>query len=290
MAYEPNSLEPDGPRESSDRGFRTYPRSEGGGALRVRPASFADHYSQARLFYVSQTGSEQNHIVAALVFELSKVEGAAIRERMVSNLVNVDADLAARVATGLGLPEMPAASPTTVPARKNPTPSPALSIHLNAKPTIEGRSVGCIVTDGADGPLFDALKKAVTAAGARLVVIAPKIGGVKRSDGKQLAADAALVGAPSVLFDAVVVLASSEGGAMLAKEGAAVDFVRDAFAHLKVVGTTKGAGALFRAAGLGDKKDAGVIALEDRDGVDALVRASKKQRIWSREPDVRNVP
>jgi len=174
IAYEPNSLAPDGARESSERGFRTYPRSEGGGALRVRPASFADHYSQARLFYVSQTEPEQNHIVAALVFELSKVEAPAIRERMVGNLVNVDTGLAARVAAGLGLPKVPAASPTTVPAKRNPTPSPALSIHLKAKPTIEGRAVGCIVTDGVDGAIFDALKKAVTAAGAKLVVIAPR--------------------------------------------------------------------------------------------------------------------
>src|SRR3984957_19078260 len=82
VAYEPNSLAPDGPRESPSRGFRTFPRSEGGGALRVRPEAFADHYSQARLFYVSQTESEQNHIVSALVFELSKVETPAIRLRV----------------------------------------------------------------------------------------------------------------------------------------------------------------------------------------------------------------
>ena len=284
VAYEPNSLAPDGARESSERGFRTYPRSEGGGALRVRPGSFADHYSQARLFYVSQTESEQSHMVSALVFELSKVEAPAIRERVIANLVNVDTDLAARVAAGLGLRKVPAASPTTVPAKKNPTPSPALSIHRKAKATIEGRAVGCIVTDGVDGALFDALKKAVTAAGAKLVVVAPKIGGVARSDGKALAADAAVKGAPSVLFDAVAVLASAEGGAMLARESAAVDFVRDAFAHLKVIGTTKGARALFEAAGVGRDNDAGVVALEERGAPDAFVKAAKKLRIWAREP------
>src|SRR5450755_4408612 len=117
VAYEPNSLAPDGPRESPSRGFRTFPRSEGGGALRVRPEAFADHYSQARLFYVSQTESEQNHIVSALVFELSKVATPAIRLRMVANLVHVDTALAARVASGLGLPEVPPASPTQVPTK-----------------------------------------------------------------------------------------------------------------------------------------------------------------------------
>ena len=284
VAYEPNSLAPDGARESSERGFRTYPRSEGGGALRVRPGSFADHYSQARLFYVSQTECEQNHIVSALVFELSKVEAPAIRERVIANLVNVDRDLAARSAAALGFRKVPAASPTTVPAKKNPTPSPALSIHHKIKATIEGRAVGCIVTDGVDGAVFDALKKAVTAAGAKGVVVAPKIGGVTRSDGKAFAADAAVKGAPSVLFDAVAVLASAEGGAMLANESAAIDFVRDAFAHLKIIGTTRGARALLEAAGLGDEEDAGVIALEERGAADAFVKTAKKQRIWEREP------
>jgi catalase len=284
VAYEPNSLAPEGARASSGLGFRTYPRSEGGGALRVRPGSFADHYSQARLFYVSQTESEQNHIVSALVFELSKVEAPAIRERVLANLVYVDGDLAARVAAGLGLRKVPAASPTAVPAKKKPTPSPALSIQRKAKATIEGRTVGCVVTDGVDGSVFDALKKAVTAAGAKLVVVAPKIGGVTRSDGKALAADAALKGAPSVLFDAVAVIASAEGGAMLATQSAAVDFVRDAFAHLKVIGTTKGARALLQAAGVGSEADAGVIALDGRGAADAFVKVAKTHRIWDREP------
>ena len=290
VAYEPNSLAPQGERESPERGFRTFPRSEGGGALRVRPGSFADHYSQARLFYLSQTESEQNHIVAALVFELSKVEGPAIRERVVANLVHVDTSLSARVAAGLGLRKVPAASPTTVKASKDPGPSPALSIHRKIKATLEGRAVACVVTDGVDGSLFDALKKAVTAAGAKLVVVAPKIGGVTRADGKALAADAAVVGAPSVLFDAVAVLASAEGGAALAREGAAVDFVRDAFGHLKVIGTTKGARALLEAAGVAGEKDAGLIALEAKGAADAFVTTAKKQRIWAREPRVRSVP
>ena len=121
----------------------------------MRAGSFADHYSQARLFFVSQTEPEQNHIVSALVFELSKVEAPAIRHRMVANLVHVDAALASRVASGLGLPKVPAPSPTAVPTKMDVAPSPALSIHRKAKVTLEGRVVGCLVTDGVDGALLD---------------------------------------------------------------------------------------------------------------------------------------
>ena len=84
----------------------------------MRSETFADHYSQARQFYVSQTPVEQQHIIDAFVFELSKVERLDIRARMVANLMNVDDDLATSVADGLGLegavdPSVPARTPIT---------------------------------------------------------------------------------------------------------------------------------------------------------------------------------
>ena len=109
--YEPNSWsgKDSGPRESPEQGFRSYPAEEEGAKLRVRSETFADHYSQARQFYLSQTEVEQNHIAAALTFELSKVETLQIRTRIVSHLLNIDTDLAKQVADGLRLKEMPAA-------------------------------------------------------------------------------------------------------------------------------------------------------------------------------------
>ena len=98
--YEPNSWSGElaGPREDPEHGFRTFPAREAGEKRRLRPESFADHYSQARQFYVSQTDDEQEHIREAFVFELSKVERVEIRRRMVANLRNVDEDLARGVA------------------------------------------------------------------------------------------------------------------------------------------------------------------------------------------------
>ena len=289
VAYEPSSLEPNGARESAERGFQTFGRTLSGKAERVRSPSFADHFTQARLFFVSQTEPEQNHIVAALVFELGKVETPAIRERMLSQLVNVDPALAERVATGLGLDHVPAAAPTRVAPSKNVKPSPALSLIAKAKKTIEGRKVACLVGDGTDPALLAALREAVQEAQATLVVIAPKVGGVTLARAKHLSADHALNGAPSVLFDAIVLALSEEAANALAQEAAAVDFVRDAFGHLKVIGHTAGAAALLAKAGVDAGADRGVVALGAASHAATFVNQAKQGKVWEREPKVRTV-
>jgi catalase len=289
--YEPNTLGAEQAREEPQRGYRTFPHQDGegeqGDKLRSRPESFADHYSQARQFYLSQTEPEQNHIVGALVFELSKVETPAIRERVIGHMVHVDRGMADRIAAGLGLEATPPAAPTGTPAR-DLDPSPPLSILAKQPKTIEGRVVGCLVTEGVDGKLIDALAAKVGAAGAKLSIVAPKIGGVTRNDGKKLPADHTVTGGPSVLFDAVVVAASKEGVADLLAEGAALDWVGDAFGHLKIIGHTEGALPLLEAAGVTKKpRDPGLVALGAGRGVDDFVTAAKRLRIWDREPHVR---
>jgi catalase len=138
--YQPNSWG-EGPRESPERGFRSYPAEVNGPKLRIRSESFADHYSQARQFYLSQTEVEQAHIAAALTFELSKVETLAIRARMVSHLLNIDEALGRKVADGLRLREVPKPVPAAMPTRQDLAKSPALSILLN--PTVCGQEGGC---------------------------------------------------------------------------------------------------------------------------------------------------
>src|SRR6185295_13560560 len=132
---------------------------ESGERGRVRSETFADHYSQARLFYRSQTKIEQAHIASALVFELSKVETPHVREAMVSHLLRVDEQLGARVADGLALAPLPAPAATSVPARDMP-PSPALQIIGKAKATLEGRCVGILIGEGSDAGTIVALKDA----------------------------------------------------------------------------------------------------------------------------------
>jgi catalase len=289
VAYEPNTLDPTGPREV-ESGFRTHARAVAGPAVRERSASFADHFTQARLFFQSQTEPEQNHIVAALIFELGKVQTPAIRDRMVGQLVNVDAALARRVAEGLGLPAVPPAVPAAVPAKKNVKPSPALSIVGKAPATLVGRVVGCLITDGTDAAFVDRLRKSVEAAGAELALVAPKAAGVTLSGGKRADVDFAIPGGPSIFFDAVVLAPSAAGVAALVKESAAIDFVRDAYGHLKVIGHVPAAASLLKAAGVDPKgDDPGLVALEGARGEGAFVAQARKGRIWDREPRVRTI-
>ncbi len=255
--------------------------------MRARAASFSDHYSQARQFFLSQTKPEQDHVIAALTFELSKVETKAVRSRMLGQLANIDGRVAQRVADGLGSREPIRPAPTNKAARTNLPPSPALSILAKAKPTLEGRMIGCLIADGADAGVINALRSAAGRAGAQFKIVAPKVEGAPSSTGTLIAADYQLGGGPSVLFDAVAVVAGAAGAAALMKEAAAVAFVHDAFAHLKVIGYSSDCAGLLQQAGA-KPTDAGVVAV-DAGGAARLVDAAKAGRIWTREPQVRMV-
>lgn len=283
--YEPNSLDPDSPREHPTAGFNTFPEPGDGGKLRQRPESFADHYSHARLFWLSMTRPEQTHIVSAFAFELAKVETIAIRTRMLGRLKLVHTDLCSGVEAALGMEGQADALTPAVPARTM-QPSPALSLIAKAPPTIKGRKIGVLVTDGADAKLLAALRKAADGEGAVVEIVAPKIGGAKLSDGKILPPHHTISGGPSVLFDAVVLLPSADGVKALVREAAAVAWVHDAFSHLKVIGTVAEAKPLLLKAGV--EADDGVVALEGSGGVKAFVAAAKQHRIWDREPKLRS--
>ena len=279
VSYEPSSLDPKSPRETP-KGFHSFPASESGERGRIRSETFADHYSQARMFYRSQSETEQAHIASALVFELSKVETPHVRQAMVGHLSAIEPSLAQRVATGLGMGTV-----TPAPAAKvrDLEPSPALQLIGKMRDTLEGRCVGILVGDGSDGPAIDALKQAVMQAGASAKIVAPRIGGVTLADGSQLAADGQLAGTPSVLFDAVAVLLSEAGASALCRESAAIDFVRDAFGHLKAIAIDAGGQALLQKAGV--VPDAGVLAAHDT----ARFIAAAKTRQWGREASLRTL-
>lgn len=284
--YEPNSLaeagEEGGPREDPQGGFRTAAVPMEGEKVRLRAESFADHYSQARLFFRSQTEIEQAHLASALVFELSKVTLDHVRARVLANLRNVDEGLAKRVADGMSVPLPTATKPAVAPIDLEA--SPALRIVGKYLDTLKGRKVGVLVADGSDGAVVDAVRKVVEGDGGVVFIVAPKIGGAKLADGSILAADGQLAGSPSVLFDAVAIVLSDKGCAQLLKEGAAIDFAQDAFGHLKAIGFTSEAQPLLDKAGV-----------EPDDGVLDLAASSKaflaqaRTRQWAREPKVRSL-
>ncbi|OWK39854.1 Catalase [Fimbriiglobus ruber] len=279
--YEPNSFGA-GSRESPQKGFRSFPAEEGGPKQRVRSETFADHYSQARQFFISQTPIEQMHIANALTFELSKVETVAVRARMVSHLLNIDAGLAEQVAKGLRLKDMPAPVVAARPTVQNLNPSPALSIVKNGPKTFAGRKVGVLVTDGVDAKILAALKKAVEAEGAMLKLIAPEVGGVEGSDGTLHAADEKLEGGPSVLFDAVAILPSEAGAAELMTLPAARDFVADAVAHRKFIAYVEAATPLLEKAVGSAAIDDGFALLRTAKDCVTFVTECRKLRFWDR--------
>ena len=279
--YEPNSWGTEaGPRENPARGTTSFAASPDGPKQRIRSETFADHYSQARQFYLSQQPIEQKHIGDALTFELSKVVRVDIRARAVSHLRNVDADLAATVADGLGmaLPEVAVAARPTIDL---PT-SDKLSILANGPDSFKGRKVGLLLTDGSSAELYTALTAAVETEGAVWEVIAPKIGGVTLDDGTAVAAKQKIDGGPSVLYDAVAILPSSEGAALLSKDAAAKDFCADAFGHCKFIGFSAEAAALFDAARIPEIDD-GFVQLAKAKDAKAFVAACRALRYWPRE-------
>ena len=270
--YEPNSLdeagEEAGPR-AVDRGFATAKSmtdlgNEPDEKLRVRPELFGDHYSQARLFYRSQTEAEQGHVAAALIFELSKVGFDHVRQRVLGHLRVIDEELAAMVAEGLAetLPE------PAEPAREvvDMTPSDALSIMKNAKHTLAGRKVGILLGADADMAKAEAIKSAVEAEGGMAVMIAKERGHAEEQ----------LAGTPSVTVDAIALVLGEGDAKKLAKYKPAIDFVSDAYAHLKAIAADASAKPLLDAAGV--EADDGVTGLEPG----AFVKAAA-MRFYDRE-------
>ena len=165
VAYEPSSLSENSPRETPTKGFHSAAITETGRKGRIRPESFADHYSQAQQFYRSQTTYEQAHIASALVFELSKVEHVHVREAMVGHLRHIEEDLANRVAAGLAFDKMPDAPVAAAPVQKMKL-SPALQIIGKMKETLMGRVIGILIADGSDGAVIKKIKNAANDAGA----------------------------------------------------------------------------------------------------------------------------
>ena len=277
--YEPNSFTGDdrGPRADLEQGSVTAEACQFGPKRRIRAESFADHYSQARQFWISQTPVEQEHIVAAYAFELGKCEIERIRTAVLANLRNVDEQFAQRIADELGMP-LPPAAPAKVAPRTDLPESAALSILKRGPESFAGRKLGVLVTEGSDAALVDSLVKAFTGAGAVVELVGDKAG--VQVGGKPV--DHAVAGAPSVLFDAVAFVAGS-GAAELSQRKAAQDFVADAFAHLKFIAHDAESAQLFEAVGLGGKQDEGIVSLTSSAGAKAFLEACAALRVWKRD-------
>ena len=254
VAYEPNSLGGGCPFQAGTAGFVSFPKmadDEQGDKLRGKPQKFAEHFSQATLFYESQTAIEKTHIAGGFRFELSKLTVPAIRERTVSMLVNVSVELAATVAAGLGM-EVPQAMPKVLAIPETPevTVSPALSLKaLPGDGGVRTRKVAMLVADGVDGASVTAVQAALFAAGARVHLIAPRLGLVTPSSGEAIYATGTLENSPPVLFDGLVLPDGDAGLKVLGTYIEVMDFISNQHRHGKTILALGASSALMEQAG-----------------------------------------
>ncbi|NYS62026.1 catalase [Halomonas salicampi] len=303
VAYEPNSLAggcpfQGGASQTGPSGFVSFPDTNAEDKVRGKPEKFAEHYAQATLFFNSQSAVEQAHIVAGFRFELSKVGVPAIRERMLSSLVNVSPDLAAKVADGLGM-AVPAAMPK---AMENPEPaevnqSPALSMmSLPGEGGVRTRQIAVLVEDGVHYASLASLHSALTNAGAVVHFVGPKVGlfaGVGDSGdktGEEIEADKSMENAPGFLFDALVIPDGSEAVQTLVDNGDPMEFVKDQFKHCKTILALGAGRKLLEMAGIDSAagQDPGILMADSADAAGiapTFIDAVAAHRHSSREID-----
>ncbi|GAC1540161.1 MAG: catalase HPII [Myxococcales bacterium] len=288
VSYEPNSLAGGCPfQRGAANGFTTFPDPTPEDKVRGKPEKFADHYTQATLFYESQAKVEQAHIVRAFRFELTKVQTPAIRLRVLAQLANVSGALAAAVAEGLGV-EVPRPLPLAgSPGKPELTRSPALSLFARPGPGgIGGRKVAILVAPGVDGSGTMGLHAALTKADAVPRIVAVRLAAVDGAQGDALEPDATFETMPSCLFDAVVV---PDGTAGLASVGHAVEFVKDQFRHCKAILAIGAGSMLLEKASIPMDGDDAALILARPDKAAAATRAFisavGQHRNWERAID-----
>jgi catalase len=287
--YEPNSLGGGCPYQAGARGFVSFPEPVTQDKVRGKPEKFADHFSQATLFFNSQTAVEQNHIVAAFRFELTRVQTPAVRQRTVALLRNVDETLAERVAEGLGMALPPAQERALEqPVKSEIESSAALSLFaFPGDGAITGRRIALLVGDGADATMLRAVRDALVGAGAAPRFIGARLGRVKAADGSAIAIEATLETMPSPMWDALVIDGSADA---MAGVGAAVEFVQEQFRHCKPILLAAPAPALLAAAGITAPSDAGFIdaaarGLAAKAAAQSFIQAVGKHRHYEREQE-----
>jgi catalase len=305
--YEPNSLAGGCPFQAmmKDGGFTSFPERIEASKVRERSPSFHDHFSQARLFFNSQSAAEKRHLINAFRFELGMVGVPAIRARMVSILSQVDKDLASAVAEGLGFPVSPPAKPInqsfgadTNPKSVQPKKvvssveaSEALSMKNTVKDTIKSRRVAALIADGFDGDQLKEMKEALLKEGAAVKTVGPRNGGIVAADGKAVPADFSLLTASSVLFDAVYIPGGEASSQVLSEEPAALHFVNEAFMHCKAICATGDADGFLQnsfASGV-DDDEALIVSESVESAVTDFISAIANHRNWDRE-EARKVP
>ena len=298
VSYEPNSLATgtEFRVDGGQQGFQSFPEAMESPKIRRRSPSFDDHFSQATLFWNSQSPSEKEHIIAAFQFELSKLEVPAIRQRMVDNLAHVDAKLARKVAEPLGISAPDARAAAGRPGfrdhriKQTLESSAALSMEGSGG-GIATRKVAVLVADGVEMGALKVIQQPLEAQGAATRIVAAHLGFISTSSGQQLAVDCTFNNTPSIMFDAVLVPGGGASAQTLARNGDAVHYVLEAYKHCKAVCVIGEGVELLRTLGVGGPDGASpaqgvVVGKNDPAGrlqlAQDFIAAMGKHRHWAR--------
>lgn len=310
VAYEPNTLAGGCPYQAgvADGGFHSHEERIDAKKVRARSKSFHDHFSQATLFFNSQSQPEKDHITNALRFELGKVETVAIRERMLGILSQIDKGLAKNVASALGIavpkqPEQPInhsfgadtdpRSVQPIKVKSSIESSEALSMANTVKNTIKTRKIAALIADGFDAGQLDKMKKALLGEGAMFKTVSTRLGTITSADGKAVEADFSFLTAASVLFDAVYIPGGTKSVTALIDEPDACEFVNQAYKHCKAICSTGDAISFLKETFVADPSNGDDKALifgeMPVEVTSDFIRAIGQHRNWERET-ARKVP
>jgi len=294
--YEPNSINDNWPRETppsaESGGFESYQERVEGHKVRERSPSFGEYYSQPRLFWLSQTPVEQQHIIGAYSFELRKVARPYIRERVIDHLLNIDIALAQGVADNLGIAltadQLNTPSAPDVHGLKK---DDSLSLYAVPGGEIKGRQVALLLSDGVKSADVLAVLQSLNAAGVQTKLLAPHMGQVVADDGSILPVDATFAGLPSLTFDAVFVPDGNIDALLLS--GDSRYYLLEAYKHLKVIGLS-GEARRFKTqfALQDDEEEEGIVdgLKADSAMMGAFIDAMKAHRVWARSQKALSVP
>ena len=295
-SYEPNSIDEGWPKATPPApehgGFESYYERVDAHKVRARSPSFLDHYSQATLFWNSQTEVEQQHIIEAISFELSKVTRPHIRERVIANVLpNISLTLAKAVAEshGLPVPESTTASAASL-GRCSLKQSPSLSLMARPPQGIKYRQVAVLIANGMEDADLTNVRSRLEKEGAKPVLIAPSMAPVTTVKGASIKPDATLEGQPSVTMDAVIVIGGAGCADALAATGQGRYYLKEAYKHLKVIAALGEAKAVVVAADL-PTAETGMISGQETDAaLDQFVTALSQHRVWSRQSKIVAIP
>jgi len=295
VSYEPNSLGGGCPFQAGVAGFRSFPQPIADDKVRGKPEKFADHYTQATLFWNSQSAIEKAHVIRGFRFELTKVQVPAIRERVLSMIANVAPELVQAVADGLGMP-VPKPMPKALAKVAKPEVTVSAALSLFALPgdgSLATRRIALLVADGVEGASLRTIAKSLTDLGAVARFVGARLGSVRTDEGDVIEIDATLETTPAVLYDAVVVPAGKDAITVLSTVGQAAEFLKDQYRHCKPMLVLGEGSDLLEGAGIlktlpSGKPDPGLLIYEDgikKDTAASFAQAIARHRHFERAMD-----